>query len=197
MLKKITCLILLLSVMFTAGCGAPPVDTASRPDQVAKLSSAILALGPEVDPEEAERAARITYEYVDQLVQEYEITDPPLIHNSKVNFGIKPRGLCYHWANDIEARLNKENFQTLQMHGAIANAEKPLLLEHSTAIISRRGDTHMEGIVLDPWRTGGVLHWAPTVEDTKYDWRAREEVFEFKRRRQAQRDERRARASQP
>lgn len=196
MLKKISSLILLLSVMLMAGCGTPPVDTASRPDQVAKLSSAILALGPEVDPEEAERAARVAYEYVDQLVQEYEITDSPLVHNSKVNLGIKPRGLCYHWANDIEARLNKENFQTLQMHGAIANADNPLLLEHSTAIISRRGDTHMDGIVLDPWRTGGVLHWALTVEDTKYNWRTREEVFEYKRRRQERRDARRARVSQ-
>jgi hypothetical protein len=66
--------------------------------------------------------------------------------------GLKPRGLCWHWARDIEARLKQENFQTLELHRAVANSDNVFRLEHSTAVISRRGDTFAQGIVLDPWR---------------------------------------------
>jgi hypothetical protein len=140
----------------------------------------IRALGAYVDPEEARRAARIAFQHTHQLALEYEITDPPLIHNTKVNMGLKPRGLCWHWAEDLEARLAEENFRTLSLHRAIANADNPFRIDHSTVIVSRRGDTMFEGVVLDPWRKGGVLHWTPTRADADYDWRPRAEVHEMK-----------------
>ena len=61
-------------------------------------------------PPKQPRAAQISYTYTHQLAQEYEITDLPLIHNTKVNAGLKPRGLCWHWAEDIQNRLNAEGF---------------------------------------------------------------------------------------
>ena len=42
-----------------------------------------------------------------------------------------------------------------------------------------------DGIVLDGWRYGGTLFWAPTLEDEKYVWLSRAEVFEAKRRKAA------------
>ncbi len=94
--------------------------------------------------------------------------------------GLKPRGLCWHWADDLEARLREEDFRTLALHRAIANADNPFRIDHSTVIVSRRGDTMFEGVVLDPWRKGGVLHWTPTLADADYDWRPRAEVHEEK-----------------
>jgi hypothetical protein len=76
----------------------------------------------------------------------------------------------------MEKRLNGEQFRTLEMHRAIANAENAFRLEHSTAIISAKGDNFDEGIVLDPWRKGGQLTWVPAAEDHRYDWVARTEV---------------------
>lgn len=163
-----------------AGCGAG-FDQNTRPfatqNEIAALEAGILALGPDVDPEEARRAAQIAYDYTRQLAIEYEITDAPLIHNTKVNMGWKPRGLCWHWAEDMETRLNAEGFETLQMHRAIANADNEFRIDHSTAIISARGDAFDEGVVLDPWRKGGVLFWAPLVEDDRYDWVERSMVL--------------------
>lgn len=156
--------------------------------QADALGAAIVRLGDGVDPEEAARAARISYAYTQQLAREYQITDPPLIHNTKVNMGLRPRGLCWHWAKDIETRLKRENFQTLVIHRAVANADNPFRLEHSTAIISRRGDNLHDGIVLDPWRMGGPLHWARTRDDTRYDWQPRDEVLARKKARLAARD---------
>ncbi|CAD0183615.1 hypothetical protein RUESEDTHA_00488 [Ruegeria sp. THAF57] len=161
--------------------GACSVAPSSTGDEVQRLAAEIRSLGPDIDPEEADRAARIAYSYTAQLAQEYEITDPPLIHNAKVNKGLRPRGLCWHWAEDIERRLDQEGFQTLEMHRAIANADNPFRIDHSTAIISRKGETMYDGVVLDPWRYGGTLFWSPLPEDTKYEWVPREIVLEKRR----------------
>jgi hypothetical protein len=79
--------------------------------------------------------------------------------------------------------LQRADFRTLDLHRAIANADNPFLIDHSTTIISRRGDTLFQGIILDPWRKGGVLFWSPTLADIRYVWHPRTEVFERKRRR--------------
>jgi hypothetical protein len=115
------------------------------------------------------------------LAKEYQITDPPLIHNTKVNMGLRPRGLCWQWAEDIERRLNEESFRTLQMHRAIANADNPYRIDHSTAIITQRGDGMYDGIILDPWRYGGRLHWDKTRNDKRYNWVPQSIVHDQKR----------------
>jgi hypothetical protein len=177
-------LMLVATLAIVAACAAPPPSTG---DEVQRLTAEIQRLGPDIDPEEARRAAQVAYSYTAQLVEEYQITDPPLIHNAKVNKGLRPRGLCWHWAEDIERRLKQENFQTLELHRAIANADNPLRIDHSTAIISRKGDSLYEGVVLDPWRYGGVLFWSPLVEDTRYDWVPRDVVLEKRRQEQVAR----------
>lgn len=179
----------ILAFAVLAACSAPTQQSPgpAAPQDVIELTRAIQALGPEVDPEEAARAARIAYEHTYTLALQYQITDPPLIHNTKVNMGLRPRGLCWHWAEDIETRLAQEDFQTLDLHRAIANHDKPLRIEHSTTIVSRAGDGMFDGIVVDPWRLGGVLTWVHTDEDPDYTWHAREDVFAYKRAREARR----------
>jgi len=184
MIRPLVYLLAVLALLTLTACSAPPP---ARSDDVQRLASQIQSLGPEVDPSEATRAAAIAYSYTAQLVAEYEITDPPLIHNAKVNRGLRPRGLCWHWAEDIERRLKQENFETLTLHRAIANADNPFRIDHSTAIISRKGDTMYDGVVLDPWRYGGVLFWSPLTEDTRYDWVPREVVLEKRRQEQVAR----------
>lgn len=176
-------LLALLALFTLTACAGPPERT-TGPDRVDVLRQEILALGPGIDPDEAARAAELAYAYTAQLAEAYQITDPPLIHNTKVNMGLKPRGLCWHWAEDIETRLMAEGFTTLTMHRAIANADNPILIDHSTAIIARAGDDWDDGIVLDPWRYGGRLFWDQVADDTRYTWVARADVFAAKRARQ-------------
>ena len=141
----------------------PPGDEAD----IWALTMAIQALGPEVDAEEAARAARVSYTHTYKLALDYQITDPALIHNIKVNMGLKPRGLCKHWAEDMEKRLLAEDFQTLTIHRGIGRL---VGVDHSTAIVSRIGDDMYDGIVVDPWRKGGRLTWIHTDEDTAWGW---------------------------
>lgn len=158
-----------------AGCGAPP-GTIGTQGSISGLENALRALGPDVDPAEAARAAQMAHTVSTDLAREYEIVDPPLVHNAKINVGIKQRGLCYHWARDIQTRMTHARFATLQFSRLVANADNPFLLEHSTAVVFARGGNWRDGIVLDPWRTGGTLHWDQVRDDTKYNWKLRADV---------------------
>lgn len=168
-----------------SACSGQPTD--HKMDEESALAAAIKALGPEIDPIEADRAARIAFVHSGELALQYQITDPPLIHNTKVNMGLRPRGLCWHWAEDMEKRLKQEAFETLDLHRAIANSKNPFRIEHSTTIVSRKGDTMFDGIVLDPWRKGGRLTWIATRADTDYKWLPQRQVLISKQERKRRR----------
>jgi hypothetical protein len=178
--------LLLLAVALQSGCATtgPAADTASATEQrrqnIAGLEQAILALGDEVDPEEASRTARIAIEYSREQALEYEVTGSPIMHNVLVNLGIKSRGLCKDWTRDLLVRLRDEDLQSLEFNWAIANYDRAFQIEHSTVIVSARGDGIEKGIVLDGWRNSGDLFWASTLEDTDYPWRPAKEIYALK-----------------
>ncbi|SLN29365.1 hypothetical protein ROJ8625_01269 [Roseivivax jejudonensis] len=179
-------LLALIAGVALVACGPTYRDGPPAPEagEIAALATAIRDLGPDVAPDEAQAAARIAYLHPLELAERYRITDPPIVHNMKVNAGTRPRGLCWHWAEDLERRLAREGFATLELHRAIANHDKPLRIEHSTVIVSRAGATMASGIVLDPWRWGGRLYWGAVTEDPDYEWWPRGEVFAWKRARE-------------
>ncbi|QMU57638.1 MAG: hypothetical protein GKR98_05130 [Boseongicola sp.] len=175
-------LVAVLAFGLLAACGVSETELPTGSNlEIAELAKSIRGLGPEVDAAEADRAARLAYEYTAVLKEEYQITSAPLVHNSLVNIGLKPRGLCWHWAEDMELRLKAEGFETLSIHRAIANSDNPFRIEHSTAIVSRIGDTMIDGIVLDPWRYGGFLFTSPVRTDGDYNWLPQQEVLAKKR----------------
>ena len=173
-------MILMIGLALT-GCATSPMKSMSDTAKIQLLEQDIRALGPAVDPVEAARAARIAVEYPRKLAISYEVSDPPIIHNMKVNAGLRPRGLCWHWARDMEDRLRQEDFRTLDLHQSIANADARFRIEHSSVVISARGDDMYDGLILDPWRFGGALYWGPPREDTSYAWRPRQQVWDYKR----------------
>jgi hypothetical protein len=178
-----------LLLCMLAGCASsqPAVDLPSFIEQqrIGELQLAIVALGADVDSHEARQAAAIAIEYPLELARQYEITDPPLVHNVLVNLGMKPRGLCVDWTTDLLTRLQQERFRSLSLHWGIANYESAFRIEHSSVIISARGDSLQQGLVLDPWRNGGRLFWAKTLEDPSYTWRPHAEINALKRERKA------------
>ena len=182
------CLLLALPLLLP-GCATSTAVVESPPpngqQQIDDLRLAILAMGDDIDPDEAARAATIAIEYPLQLAQQYEISSGPLMHNFLVNIGVKPRGLCIHWTWDLLARLQQERFRSLDLHWGIANYENAFRLEHSTVIISAANDPMQQGLVLDPWRNAGRLFWARTQQDPSYQWRPHAEVHALKREREA------------
>ncbi len=163
-----------LSAGGVAAC--TPAPSTQGDDLVAALANEIGMLGPDVDTSEARRVAEITYTYSAQLTEEYDITTSPILHNTLVNTGVKERGLCNHWAEDIHRRLVQERFRTLVPLRAISPQTTFRIIHHS-AVIAPTGGTIYDGVILDPWRYGGTPFWGRTVEDTRYNWRPREEVL--------------------
>ncbi|MGI9369106.1 MAG: hypothetical protein ACR2O2_09730 [Ruegeria sp.] len=174
MAKLFSSLVIVMAILLISGCATSPTTDSK---DVSGLAVAIQGLGPNVDPAEAQRAARIAYSYSLQLAQEYRVTDSAIIHNAKVVNGFRERGLCNHWAEDLLKRLRQEDFRTLDLHWAISPPTTFRIIHHS-ALISAKGDTMYQGIILDPWRYGGDLFWAPTEADERYNWRPRMEVRE-------------------
>lgn len=185
---KLTICIIALVFLLIQGCAtsSPQVDLPPTIEQrrIADLSLAIRSLSTDIDPAEARRAARISIEHTRQLAVQYEIEDSPVMHNFLVNIGVKPRGLCVDWTSDLLTRLQQERFYSLKLHWGIANYETAFRLEHSTVIVSARGDSLNQGLVLDPWRYSGHLFWAPTLEDPAYTWYPQAEIHALKRQRE-------------
>ena len=177
----------LLACLLQACASSNPATVELPPfleqQRITDLQLAILALDDSIDRSEARRAATIAIEYPLQLAREYEVTDPPLVHNMKVNLGVKPRGLCVDWTADLLTRLREERFYSLDLHWGIANYENAFRLEHSTVIISARDQDMQQGLVLDPWRYSGRLFWAKTTEDPIYQWHPQAEIHAQKRQR--------------
>lgn len=167
-------LMALMALLAIAGCAAEPTFDENSVD---KLAVEIQRLGPSVNPEEAERAARIAHDYSLQLAQEYNVTDSAIVHNAKIYQGYRERGLCNHWTEDLNRRLKQEGFRTLTLHWAVSPPTDFRIIHHSV-IISKRGDTLDDGIILDPWRYSGPLFWSKPQDDKRYDWRPRMEVRE-------------------
>jgi hypothetical protein len=177
-------LLLLLLLQACAGSnGSVNISPAADQRRIVELDRAILSLGDNIDPGEASRAARVAVEYSRQLAREYEVSGSPIFHNMMVNLGIKSRGLCVHWTRDLRDRLDEEDFRSLDLHWAIANYESLFRIEHSTVVISARGDDLQQGLVLDPWRNAGDLYWSPTREDKEYRWRPQAEIHALKEQR--------------
>ncbi|MFS4581929.1 hypothetical protein [Phaeobacter sp. C3_T13_0] len=176
-MKSIVVSVMLLAITLIAACSP---GTTNGQNEVNRLQQAIQALGPDVDPFEAERAARLAYHHATALAEQYQVSTSPILHNTLVNSGVRQRGLCYHYAEDMQARLRQENFQSLGILRAIAEPRNNFRIEHSSAVIVPKGADIYSGIVLDPWRHGGNLFWSATSKDPRYDWEPRMTVLRRK-----------------
>ena len=154
----------LLLLLVLTGCAH---SAGARREAARVLPERLAALGPTVSQDEAQRAAACAYDSAQQLAREYRVVGPPLFHNFLVNLGLRKRGLCYHWAEDLAARPQSLKLTTLDLHWGIARAGS--LREHNSVIVTAKGQPFEEGIVLDGWRHSGRLYWAPVTSD-RYPW---------------------------
>ena len=81
--------------------------------KVAELATALRALAPDVDAMEAQAAAATAYSAARELAAHYRMAWPPQLHNMLVNGGLRDRGLCCHWAADMNARLRALDLRSL------------------------------------------------------------------------------------
>ena len=101
------------------------------------------------------------------------IGGPPSLQNVLVNLGMRKRGLCFQWAEDLLVRLDALKLTTLELHWAEAYAGT--WRERNCVVVTAKDQPFQQGIILDCWRHSGHLCWSaletdhyPWVEDSKY-----------------------------
>ena len=172
------CSLLLLIALLLGGCSVKaPVATQGTLDgqerqQAAKLEMMLVGLNEKVNASEAKLLALDSIRYAYSLSQHYALVWPPLWHNTLVNIGLKERGLCHQWADDMLAHMQKAKYKSFDFYLGVS--KMGTFMEHNTLVVSAKGTGFAHGIVLDAWRDSGTLFFAEIKDDTKYIWSLRE-----------------------
>jgi hypothetical protein len=144
------------------------LDEASNPARVAALTDELVALGPGVTRDEAALVAGVAVHYAERLAEAYGMVRPVELHNVMVNLGLRRSGRCYEMAECMLAELRELPLRTLQLRRGIA-WKGDLWNEHNCVVVTAPGQPFESGVVLDAWRNGGRLRWAPVRMD-HYPW---------------------------
>lgn len=138
-------------------------------EKVEQLEQELAALSQTTDKAEARLVAATALRESAVLAEEYQLIQPALAHNLMVVLGMKDRGLCYHWTEDLMERLQALELKSFELHWGVAHRGSDLR-EHNCVVITARGQTFFQGIILDPWRNSGRLYWARLAHDS-YPWK--------------------------
>ena len=136
--------------------------------QECNLEQELIGLSATIDKAEARILAETAVRESAVLAEEYQLVRPAVAHNLLVVFGIRDRGLCYHWTEDLMKRLQALDLESVQLHWGVAYRGSELR-EHNCVVVTAREQSFFKGIVLDPWRNSGNLYWAVVSKDS-YPW---------------------------
>ena len=149
-----------------------PVDLSAvriNGDRVKALEDNLTALNHHYDNGEARQIAVTALRASVFLSEEYRLVRPPILHNLLVQIGLRDRGLCYHWTEDLMYLLGTIELKNYQLRWGVAYRGSDWR-EHNTVVITADGQSFENGLVLDPWRYSGELYWV-VVKDDRYPWK--------------------------
>lgn len=175
MLVQFFKLIIVFSTLFLSGCSvkSPPPPSSD----IDKLTTLLLSLNRDIPKQEAQKLAIDIYQRTNNLIEEFELVSPPLLHNFLVNIGIRKKGLCYHWSDALFVYLKNQNYPSFEFHLVGANIGKYWSEHNSIVIISkenkRENSITEDGIIIDPWRNSGKLYYSQILKDREYKWSSR------------------------
>jgi hypothetical protein len=159
---------LLSAALFTASC-VNPGTPAERQEKARSLSHALQQLGPTVSTREADLLATTAIEESARLAKDFQPFIHPWMNNGLVNIGLRKRGLCYQWRDDLFPSLHRLKLKTIELH--LTASRRDTMHEHHGIIATAKGQRFEDGLVIDPWRRGGRLWWGRLTEDKGHPWK--------------------------
>lgn len=154
------------------GCTPTIVSPKAEQTKTNQLYLMVIKSNPQASKNEAMNLSKTAVSYSRALAKKYKVNTTPLIHNAMVNMGMRDRGLCFQWSDDLIAELSAYGFKTITVRHVGANINK--FNEHNALVALPFGSTNLnQGILLDPWRHSGDLLFMPIKNDTKYKWSIR------------------------
>jgi hypothetical protein len=160
-------LLLSIALLAVSAAAAATEPKLALPRETVSLAQQLSQLSPDVRPGEALRIAQSAEATSRALARRYRVVGPALFHNFLVNTGLRQRGLCFQWTEDLLAQLQSLKRESLELHWGVARAST--WREHNCVVVVAEGRPFRSGIVLDAWRHAGHLYWAPVASD-HYPW---------------------------
>ena len=137
----------------------PPKDSAKAEE----LANQLAKLSRRVDPNEAKLLAECAYATVARLSLEYRMFGTPIFNNFLVYHGLRKRGYCYQWTEDLLLALDQLKLKTLELHWGEAYAGT--YRENNCLVVTARGQPFDRGMILEAWRHFGHLRWNLILSD--------------------------------
>jgi hypothetical protein len=125
--------------------------------KVREVTNQLVALpgAGEATRRDAEKIASVAVRESREQAARYEVAMPGWWHNMMVNSGIKERGLCWQWMEDIYPRLRALDTPSFNIVCGVRDAGTRR--EHHCVVAVPTGRPFDDGLVLDPWVKGGEL----------------------------------------
>ena len=153
-----------LSSVVSAEQQPPRFEVRTKDSAKAKaLENQLAALSRRVDPNEAKLLADYAYATVARLREEYRMFGTPIFNNFLVYHGLRKRGYCYQWTEDLLVALDTLKLKTLELHWAESYAGT--WRENNCLVVTAKGQPFDRGMILECWRHFGHLRWNLVLSD--------------------------------
>src|SRR5947208_3934303 len=144
---------------FSASFQVPRSDLA----KAEALANQLATLSPRVDRTEAKLLADCAHATVSQLRRQYSMFGTPIFNNVLIYHGLKKRGYCYQWSEDLLIALDALKLASLELRWGESNPGN--WRENNCIVVTAKGRPFRSGIMLDCWRHLGHLYFRPVVAD--------------------------------
>src|SRR6266481_6144182 len=128
-----------------------------------KLAGDLASLSPRVNRDEAKLLADCAFANVSKLRREYRMFGTPIFNNFLIYHGLRKRGYCYQWSEDLLIALDKLKLTSLELHWGESNPAN--WRENNCIVVTAKGQPFKRGVMLECWRHLGHLYFGPVASD--------------------------------
>jgi hypothetical protein len=128
-----------------------------------KLTNDLVSLSPRVNREEAKLLADCAFATVTKLRREYRMFGTPIFNNFLIYHGLRKRGYCYQWSEDLLIAIDALRLKSLELHWG--EYDPNTWRENNCIVVTAKGQPFKRGIMLECWRHLGHLYFGPVASD--------------------------------
>jgi len=128
-----------------------------------KLAAELAALSPKVNHDEAKLLADCAFATVTKLRREYRMFGTPIFNNFLIYHGLRKRGYCYQWSEDLLIAIDALRLKSLELHWG--EYDPNTWRENNCIVVTAKGQPFNRGIMLECWRHLGHLYFNPVASD--------------------------------
>jgi hypothetical protein len=146
--------------------GQPPLSFQLEKSDVAKagkLADELASLSPRVNPDEAKLLADCAFATVTKLRREYRMFGTPIFNNFLIYHGLRKRGYCYQWSEDLLIAIDALRLKSLEVRWG--EHDPNTWRENNCLVVTAKGQPFNRGIMLECWRHLGHLYFGPIASD--------------------------------